>query len=99
MVTKPAETPVLKSPVSKRLLALLLVFALIAVSILVIRCFSRRESQFSDEVAGQIVQEMAENRIVLSAKGGRRTVADFQDPILLTHGKDSRLIVHTAHLS
>ena len=99
MVTKPAEPPVLKSPVSKRLLALLLVFALIAVSILVIRCFSRRESQFSDEVAGQIVQEMAENRIVLSAKGGRRTVADFQDPILLTHGKDSRLIVHTAHLS
>ena len=42
---------------------------------------------------------MAENRIVLSAKGARRTVADFQDPILLTHGKDSRLIVHTAHLS
>ena len=50
-------------------------------------------------MAGQIVQEMAENRIVLSAKGARRTVADFQDPILLTHGKDSRLIVHTAHLS
>ena len=42
---------------------------------------------------------MVDNQIVLSAKGFRRTVADFKEPILLAHGKDSRLIVHTAHLS
>ena len=42
---------------------------------------------------------MTDNRIVLSDKGVRRTVAEFQEPIILTHGKESRLIVHTAHLS
>ena len=42
---------------------------------------------------------MADNKIVLSSKGGRRTVADFKEPIILTHGKESRLIVHTATLS
>ena len=42
---------------------------------------------------------MDENQIVLSQKGGRRTVAEFQEPILLNHGKESRLIVYTAELS
>ena len=74
-------------------------FAGILVSILVIRSFPAKESQFVDGVAGQIEQEMAENHIVLSSKGVRRTVADFQEPILLTHGQESRLIVHVAHLS
>ncbi len=99
MKTKSAEPSVRKFSVPMRLSALLLLFALIIVSILVIRRFSGKESQFSDVVAGQIAQEMTENRIVLSAKNGRRTVVDFKDPILLAHGKDSRLIVHTAHLS
>ena len=99
MKTKSAEPSVRKFSVPMRLSALLLLFALIIVSILVIRRFSGKESQFSDAVAGQIAQEMTENRIVLSAKNGRRTVVDFKDPILLAHGKDSRLIVHTAHLS
>ena len=99
MTTKPAENPVHKLPVPGKLSALILLFALIVTSILVIRSFPEQESQFSDEVAGQIAQEMTDNRIVLSAKGVRRTVADFREPILLTHGKDSRLIVHTAHLS
>jgi hypothetical protein len=54
---------------------------------------------FEDQVANQIQQEMAENHIVLSAKGIRRTVADFRDPIILTHGQESRLIVHSAHLT
>lgn len=99
MKTKPAGPPVMKSSVPTRLTALILLFALIITSILVIRRFPGEESQFSDAVAGQIAQEMTENRIVLSAKNGRRTVADFKDPILLSHGKDSRLIVHTAHLS
>ena len=89
----------MKSSVPTRLTALILLFALIITSILVIRRFPGKVSQFSDAVAGQIAQEMTENRIVLSAKNGRRTVADFKDPILLSHGKDSRLIVHTAHLS
>ena len=39
------------------------------------------------------------NQIVLSSKLGRRTVAEFKDPIILTHGKESRLIVYTAHLT
>ena len=99
MKTKPAGPPVMKSSAPTRLTALILLFALIITSILVIRRFPGEESQFSDAVAGQIAQEMTENRIVLSAKNGRRTVADFKDPILLSHGKDSRLIVHTAHLS
>ena len=99
MKTKSAEPSVRKFSVPMRLSALLLLFALIIVSILVIRRFPGKESQFSDAVAGQIAQEMTENRIVLSAKNGRRTVVDFKDPILLAHGKDSRLIVHTAHLS
>ena len=99
MKTKSAEPSVRKFSVPMRLSALLLLFALIIVSILVIRCFPGKQSQFSDAVAGQIAREMTENRIVLSAKNGRRTVVDFKDPILLTHGKDSRLIVHTAHLS
>ena len=99
MKTKPAGPPVMKSSALMRLTALILLFALIITSILLIRRFSGKESQFSDAVAGQIAQEMTENRIVLSAKNGRRTVVDFKDPILLAHGKDSRLIVHTAHLS
>ena len=99
MKTKSAEPSVRKFSVPMRLSALLLLFALIIVSILVSRRFPGKQSQFSDAVAGQIAREMTENRIVLSAKNGRRTVVDFKDPILLAHGKDSRLIVHTAHLS
>jgi len=99
MTTKLIEKPVKHSSARKRLVALLAVFALIFVCILVIRCFPTKESTFVDQVAGQIQQEMAENQIVLSSKGVRRTVADFKEPILLTHGKESRLIVHTARLS
>ena len=99
MKTKPAGPPVMKSSAPTRLTALILLFALIITSILVIRRFPGEESQFSDAVAGQIAQEMTENRIVLSSKNCHRTVADFQEPIVLAHGKDSRLIVHTAHLS
>lgn len=99
MKTKPAEPPVRKPPAFKRLFALILLSALILTSILVIRRLPGKESRFSDTVADTIAQEMADNRIVLSPKNGRRTVVDFKDPILLTHGKESRLIVHTAHLS
>jgi len=52
-----------------------------------------------DGIAGQIEQEMEDNRMVLSSKGIRRTAAEFREPIILTHGKESRLIVHTARLS
>ena len=99
MTTKSIEKPPVKSPARKRLSALVLLFALILLCILVIRSFPQKESEFIDNVAGEIEQEMADNQIVLSAKPGRRTVAEFRDPILLTHGKESRLIVHTAHLS
>jgi len=99
MTTTTIEKPAAKAHALKKLLVLVLVFALIFVSILIIRCFPGKESEFVDGVAGEIKQEMAKNQIVLSSKGIRRTVADFEEPIILTHGKESRLIVHTAHLS
>ena len=95
MATKSPEKPA----VLRNAVMLIALFALIAVCILVIRCFPTKESTYTDTVAGLIEQEMAENHIVLSSRTGRRTVADFQEPIILNHGKDSRLIVHTAHLS
>ena len=99
MITTIIEKPVSKIHPLKKLLVLILVFAVIIVSIVVIRSFPDKESEFVDTVAGEIEQEMAENHIVLSRKGGRRTVADFKDPIILAHGKDARLIVYTAELS
>jgi hypothetical protein len=99
MTTSTIEKPAAKKHVLKKLLALITLFAVILVSIFVIRSFSAKESEFVDSVAGEIEQEMAENQIVLSRKGGRRTVADFKDPIILAHGKDARLIVYTAELS
>ena len=48
MTTKPAENPVKKLSVSKRLAALILIFALILTSILVIRrCLRNSSSRFS----------------------------------------------------
>ena len=99
MTTTTIEKPTSKVHPLKKLLVLILVFAVIIVSIVVIRSFPDKESEFVDTVAGEIAQEMAENQIVLSRKGGRRTVADFKDPIILAHGKDARLIVYTAELS
>ena len=99
MTTTTIEKPASKVHPLKKLLVLILVFAVIIVSIVVIRSFPDKESEFVDTVAGEIQQEMAENHIVLSRKGGRRTVADFKDPIILAHGKDARLIVYTAELS
>lgn len=82
-----------------KLIALALVFIFIFACIFVIRSFPKKESEFVDSVAGQIRQEMEDNKIVLSSGGLRRTVADFRDPIILSHGKESRLIVYTANLS
>ena len=99
MTTTTIEKPASKIHPLKKLLVLILVFAVIIISIVVIRSFPEKESEFVDSVAGEIAQEMAENQIVLSKKGGRRTVADFKDPIIIAHGKDARLIVYTAELS
>ena len=99
MTTTTIEKPVSKVHALKKLLVLILVFAVIIISIIVIRSFPEKESEFVDSVAAEIAQEMAENQIVLSKKGGRRTVADFKDPIIIAHGKDARLIVYTAELS
>lgn len=99
MTTATIEKPTAKPSVLQRLFALILIFAVIFISIFLIRSIPAKESEFVDGVAAQIEQEMAENHIVLSSKGGRRTVADFQEPIILTHGKDSRLIIYTAELS
>ena len=84
---------------ARKLTTLLLLLTLICTSIFVLRSWGADKGEFVDGVAGQLRQEMTDNRIVLSDKGVRRTVAEFQEPIILTHGKESRLIVHTAHLS
>ena len=99
MTTTTTEKPAAKVHTLKKLIALALMFVLIIVCILIIRSFPARESQYVDRVAGEIRQEMEENQIVLSQKGGRRTAAEFQEPIVLTHGKESRLIVYSAELS
>ena len=99
MTTTTIEKPAKRSSQFKNTLSLVLIFAIIAGSIFVIRLLPKRESEFVDDVASQIEQEMAENQIVLSSKGGRRTVVDFKEPIILAHGQESRLIVHTAQLS
>ena len=93
------DSSIAKRSMFIRLSVLILVSALIVITIFAIRRIFTEESRYSDAVAGRIALEMAENRIVLPSKSGRRTVVDFREPILLTHGKDSRLIVHTAHLS
>lgn len=99
MTTTFLERSVKKPSPLKKLAALVLLFALIILCIVIIRCIPTKESTFVDSVAGQIRQEMEDNHIVLSSRGVRRTVADFREPIILTHGKESRLIVHTARLS
>ena len=99
MTTNVIEKPAAKTAAAKKLVALVLLFALILVSILIFRGRPQREREFVDQVADQIEQEMEDNRIILSSKGVRRTAAEFREPILLTHGKESRLIVHTARLS
>lgn len=99
MKTIRIQKPEMQSSALTRLLALILLFAMIILCIALIWSLPEKDSQFTDSVAGQISQEMADNRIVLNQKPGRRTVVDFKEPILLTHGKDSRLIVHTAHLT
>ena len=98
MITSLPEAPI-KASVLKKLLVLAILFALILVSIFLIRQLPSPQSAFTDNVASQIEEEMADNQFVLSSRSGRRTVAEFKDPIILTHGKDSRLIVHTAHLT
>ena len=75
MTTKFPEKSAAKIPPLKRLVALVLLFALIFSVIFILRSCSAKESAFVDEVAGQIRQEMADNQIVLSSKGIRRTVA------------------------
>lgn len=93
------EKPTRKPTPLQKLVILALIFAFIFLSIFLIRLIPTGESAFTDNVAEQIQREMEENKIVLSSRGGRRTVADFREPILLNHGKDSRLIVYTAELS
>ena len=99
MATVTTEKPAAKTRIPRKLLMLLSLLSLILVCILLIQAFPEKKSEYVDEVAGQIRQEMEENQIVLSSGVGRRTVAEFREPILLTHGQESRLIVHTAHLS
>lgn len=99
MATKFLEKTAANASVRSRLITLGALFALILVSIFVIRSFPARRGEFTDTVANEIRQEMADHHIVLSSGIGRRTVADFQEPILLNHSQDSRLIVHTARLS
>ena len=99
MTTTTVEKPATKAHLLKKFLALIALFAVIVACIFLIRSLPEKESEFVDSIAGEIEQEMAENQIVISKKGSRRTVAEFRDPIILAHGRDARLIVYTAELS
>ena len=99
MAIKPLEKCAAKHTGCRKVIVLSVLFTVIFASIYIIRACGAEESTFVDGVAGQIRQEMEDSRIVLSQKGTRRTVADFKEPVLLNHGKESRLIVHTAHLT
>ena len=100
MTIIPIKKPDIQSSNGKKLIALILVFTLVFICIYVIRSIPTKDKgEFVDNIAGQIKQEMKDNQIVLSVSNGRRTVAEFKEPIILTHGKESRLIVHTARLS
>lgn len=99
MTKKASDSPAANIPIPQKLLALILVFVVIFISIYVIRSFPTKQSEYVDHVAGEIEQEMIDNKIVLSSGVGRRTVAEFTEPIILTHGQESQLIVYTAHLS
>ena len=70
MTTTTIEKPASKVHPLKKLLVLILVFAVIIVSIVVIRSFPDKESEFVDTVAGEIQQEMAEKDVEASAGGG-----------------------------
>ena len=57
MTTTTIEKPASKVHPLKKLLVLILVFAVIIVSIVVIRSFPDKKSEFVDTVAGEIEQE------------------------------------------
>lgn len=99
MTTKPATPHGTKLSPLKKAALLALVFALIAGSILLLRLFLPEDPEYVDGAAVQIRREMDDNQIVLSSRTARRTVAEFMDPIILNHGKESRLIVYTVRLS
>ena len=99
MTATPNDTPAKRTSGFTRGAALVLLFTLIIVSIFVIRSCMSKDSEFSDDLANQIEQELADNQILISKENGRRSIAEFKEPIILTHGKESRLIVYTAHLS
>ena len=99
MTIIPIKQPEIKSSGAKKLVALILVFTVIFACVYVIRRLPAKKGEFVDNIAEQIEQEMEDNQIVLSIKNGRRTVAEFKEPIILAHGSESRLIVHTAQLS
>lgn len=82
----------------RRAAVLAALFAAIGCMILILRPFVHRESSYTDSVAQQIQDEMENNQLVFEVGPGRRTVADFQEPILLAHGKEAKLIVHSAKL-
>lgn len=99
MSTRMMEKTGLKLSPAIKILVLAGLFAVIILLILLIRSGLREESAFSDDVAVQITQEMNDNKIVFPTKNGRRTVAEFFEPIIRSHGKESRLIVHTVQMS
>lgn len=80
-------------------LCLIVLFFVIGFCIFVIHKSLQKKTTFHDNVASQIAQEMAESHITLSSGKTHRTVADFKEPIILSHGNDSRLVVYTTQLS
>lgn len=80
----------------KRAACLALVFLIIIVLIFLIRLLPTKASKYSDPTKMRIEEEMAANQIVFSSGSSKRTVVDFQEPIVTAHGKETKLIVHRA---
>ena len=88
-----------RPPAFVRMVMLAAVILVILLSVFMIRQFIHKESSYSDSLAEQITQEMEDNRLLLSSGMGHRTAVEFEDPIILAHSHETKLIVHEATLS
>lgn len=83
----------------KKVLCLVLIFAVIIAFIFIFRSAQKKDSEFHDTVAGEISREMEDNQWVINPGRTHRTSAEFGDAVMEKHGKVTQLKVYTAHLS
>ncbi len=88
-----------KTSEPKRFFSLLLLFAIVIGCVALFNLLPKKNSAYTDAVAEQLVQEMNENKIVFgNGYARRRTVVEFQEPIISSHGAETRLEVYKVEL-